>query len=255
MKLEEIVFVLVETTHDGNIGAAARGMANMGLTTLRLVNPQKPVGGDAIARSAGAFDQLDPLEVFTNLDDAIADCNLVLATSARRRDTGIRVLSPWNAAEEVTTRNSTGGHKSAIIFGRESRGLTNLELDRCDATITFPVNDVFTSMNLGSAVALMSYELRLAALGEKRVSESYTTLLSHNKGVVPSSAERESFFNHLQQFLIALEFIKIRKPEKLLRKIRLLYMEHQLTSEQINIIRGIMSSIEEKVRKIDYKDK
>jgi len=250
MKLEEIVFVLVETTHDGNIGAAARAMANMGLGTLRLVNPKKSIGGDAIARSAGAFELLEPVEVFTSLDDAIADCTLVLGTSARRRDTGIKVLSPWAAASQVTRQNQTAGHKSAILFGRESRGLTNSELDRCDATITFPVYESFTSMNLGSAVALMSYELRFAALGERRISDEPEPdeLLEKMDEDAPTSAERESFFNHLQRFLFALDFIKIRKPEKLLRKIRLLYMENKLTSEQVNIIRGIMSAIEDKIK-------
>ena len=248
MKLEEIVFVLVETTHDGNIGAAARAMANMGLGTLRLVNPKKPIGGDAVARSAGAFELLDPVEVFTNLDDAIADCTLVLGTSARRRDTGITVLSPWEAASQVTRQNQAVGHKSAILFGRESRGLTNSELDRCDATITFPVYESFTSMNLGAAVALMSYELRFAALGERRIPDEPDEPLEKVDEDVATSAERESFFNHLQRFLFTLDFIKIRKPEKLLRKIRLLYMENKLTSEQVNIIRGIMSAIEEKIK-------
>jgi len=160
--LDKVRVALIEPTHPGNIGAAARAMANMGARDLALVNPRDFPSAQATARAAGADDVLENASVSGALDEAIADCQLVLGASARSRSVEWPELTPAAAMRKVAATAAAGG-RAALLFGRESRGLTNRELDRCHYLVRIPANPDFSSLNLAAAVLVLCYELRLAA--------------------------------------------------------------------------------------------
>lgn len=162
--LDYIRVVLLEPTHPGNIGAAARAMANMGLRHLALVNPREFPSAQATARAAGADAILENAAVAAQLDHAIADCSLVVGASARLRSIEWPLLPPAAAMRKVAAAAASGA-PAALLFGRESRGLTNRELDRCHYLVRIPANPDFSSLNLAAAVMVLCYELRQAALG------------------------------------------------------------------------------------------
>jgi tRNA (cytidine32/uridine32-2'-O)-methyltransferase len=157
MKPENIKIVMVETTHPGNIGAAARAMKNMQLSQLTLVNPKCPIGEIAYSRGSGANAILDNSQKVATLPEAVADCSLVVGTSARLRSLAWPELTPETLAQKVASIGGDG--KAAIVFGREHAGLTNEELKYCHYTVTIPTNPDFSSLNVASAVQVISYEI------------------------------------------------------------------------------------------------
>lgn len=151
-----LTFILVEPSHPGNIGAAARAMKVMGLTNLSLVNPNSFPSASATAMAAGADDVLASAKVFTSLDTAIQDMQLVLGTSARSRKNSLELLTPSLAAKKLAALTSKAN--CAVVFGRESSGLTNEELAKCNGQIVIPTASSFSSLNLAAAVQVISYE-------------------------------------------------------------------------------------------------
>ncbi len=244
MTLERIAIVLVETTHPGNIGATARVMGNMGLTDLRLVTPRRFPDPDADARASGADAILSSARVFDHLADALADCHYVVGTTARRREASWTVHAPVAAATELL-RRANEGLGVALVFGRESSGLSNAETDLCDALVTVPVNPDFPSLNLAAAVTILSYELRRLHLE----GASVATEVAAERAPPATVEEREMLFRHLEQTMRDLAFLKVEKPDKLMRKIRHLYLKAQPVSEEVAILRGILSSIQEQIDK------
>lgn len=233
--------VLVGTTHSGNIGATARIMANMGLEKLKLVAPEAAIDAEARARASGADHVLDAARSYSSIAEAVADAVYVLGTTARRRESAWRVHDPAAAASLLA--GAAGGGEVAIVFGRESSGLSNTELDVCDALVSIPVDPGFPSLNLAAAVTVMAYELRRLVIAEEATAASGTEEPPATVG------EREFLFAHLDEVLHRLEFIKGPGSEKLLRKIRHLYMKAQPTSEEVAIIRGVLSAIDFKLKK------
>lgn len=233
--------VLVGTTHSGNIGATARIMANMGLERLKLVTPEAAIDEEARARASGADHVLDAARSYSSIAEAVADAVYVLGTTARRRESTWRVHDPAAAASLLA--EAAGGGEVAIVFGRESSGLSNAELDVCDALVSIPVDPGFPSLNLAAAVTVMAYELRRLVVAEEATAASGTEEPPATVG------EREFLFAHLDEVLHRLEFIKGPGSEKLLRKIRHLYMKAQPTSEEVAIIRGVLSAIDFKLKK------
>jgi tRNA (cytidine32/uridine32-2'-O)-methyltransferase len=152
--LDQIRIVLVNTTNSGNIGAAARAMKNMGITQLVLVDPIAVIDGDAIVRASGASEILDSCVIVSSLEEAVAGCGLVIGTSARGRHIPWPLCSPRECAtkakQAVLNNNSV-----ALVFGRESRGLTNEELHKCNAHVHIPTNPDFSSLNIAAAVQVM----------------------------------------------------------------------------------------------------
>ncbi|MDH3689013.1 MAG: RNA methyltransferase, partial [Gammaproteobacteria bacterium] len=193
--------VLIRPTHPGNIGGVARAMKNMGLSSLYLVAPSDFPNELATARAAGADDVLRSVRVVDSLNEAIADCRLVIGTSARQRAISWPHLSPRDAMTKCYAENSFG--LTAMLFGQERSGLTNQEVDRCQFLVTIPTNDGFPSLNLVSAVQIMTYELRLAYLGGMESAET-----SHPEGGDSATAEElNGFFQHLEQVLDEFEFL------------------------------------------------
>ncbi len=233
---EAIRIVLVNTSHPGNIGGAARAMKNMGLGRLVLVAPRKFPHEEADWRAAGAQDVLEGAEVVDTLAEAIADCQLVVGTSARGRRIPWPVLDPRNCAREV---QSAAGHgeQVAVVFGREDRGLTNEELQACNLHLHVPTHEDYPSLNLAMAVQLVAYELRMLAL-DGELPEDPT-----GEWDAPFSTmeNMERFYEHLEETLVQIEFLDPAAPRQLMTRLRRLYGRVRLDEMELNILRGILT--------------
>ncbi len=227
--LNNVRVILSHTTHPGNIGAAARAMKTMGLSRLYLINPRYFPDAQATAMAAGADDVLANAEVCSSLEEALQGVVMVAGMSARVRDISQEVMAPREAMPLLMQQAT---QQVALLFGTEMSGLTNEELARCQLMVRIPVNPDYTSLNLAAAVQLVSYELRLAAgQGDCGAPE-----------VFPASAEHvEGFFTQLEKTLTEIEFLNGKHPTKLMHKLRRLYARARLESEEINILRGILT--------------
>ncbi len=159
-----------------------------------------------------------------------------MGTTARLRAVEWPQLDPAGAALEVV--NAAAGGRAAIVFGRESRGLTNAELDRCHYLVRIPVDDGFTSLNLGSAVTVLLYEVRKRALVAQDAD-----VAGHHGADLASAEDLQRFYQHLEDVLREIEFTDSRSST-LMRKLRRLYNRTHLTQEEVNILRGILSSVQ-----------
>ena len=228
--------VLVGTQHPGNIGSAARAMKTMGLGRLLLVAPERFPDPDAYALSAGANDVLDRAEVHATLADALADCRLVIATTARQRTVPMPELSPREGAQRVIEAQATG--EVALVFGRERTGLENDELQLCHAAICIPANPDYSSLNLASAVQVVAYEWRMAMLA--RTDPAPVATLDPDD-LPADHAQLESFFSHLGGFLDAIDFHKGKSPEMVTQRLRRLFLRARPDPRELRILRGILS--------------
>jgi tRNA (cytidine32/uridine32-2'-O)-methyltransferase len=234
--LNNIRIVLVNTSHPGNIGAAARAMKTMGLTTLYLVSPQSFPHPKALEMATGAADILENAIVVTELEEAIRDCGLVVGTSARSRTIPWPMLTPRQFAEKALSEAQMS--EIAVVFGREQSGLTNEELHRCHFHIQIPSNPDYSSLNIAAAVQVIAYELRLASLSPEANTEwdyQYATM-----------AEIESFYEHLERVLVKIDFLNPQVPRQLMTRLRRLFSRTRLDIMEVNILRGILGAIEKK---------
>jgi TrmH family RNA methyltransferase len=231
--LEKIRIVLIETSHPGNIGATARAMKNMGLSRLCLVRPRHYPSAEATARASGADDILQRAEVYNSLDEALEGCRLVAGTSARLRAVEWPQLNPRQCAAKMLEEAGQGD--VALIFGRESSGLRNSELDRCQFLVHIPANPEYSSLNLSQAVQVLSYELRMA-------SDQVPAADSMEKQEVATAEAMEGLFGHLQQTLTDIGFSDPRQSEKLQRRLRRLFFRARPDNEELNILRGVLSA-------------
>ncbi len=238
--LDRIRIVLCDTTHTGNMGASARAMKTMGLEQLVFVNPQNRPDDQAIARATGASDLLLSAPVVTDLDSAIEDCQLVFGSSARSRSIGWPTVTPEQAANIIAERDTST--KIAFLFGKEQYGLTNAQLDRCQYLVQIPANPEFSSLNLASAVQLISYQLRVTLLSKAPAADTADTASVKPSDLPASNAEFEGMFDHLTATLSAIEFVDLDNPGKVLRRIRALLQRAELSRNEAAIIRGICSA-------------
>ncbi|MCB1787702.1 MAG: RNA methyltransferase [Chromatiaceae bacterium] len=228
-----IRIVMVATSHPGNIGAAARAMKNMCLSELVLVQPKDFPSDAAFARASGADDLLRAAVVTGSLAEAVADCRTVIGASARLRSVRWPQLAPREAAALAVAESRSA--PVALVFGRESAGLSNQELDLCTHLVQIPTNPAYSSLNVAMAVQVISYEVMLASqAAERRPDEA--------AGEVASIAEMEGLFAHLEQALADIGFIDERRSEKLLRRLRRLFHRAAPESDEVNILRGILSA-------------
>ena len=236
MTTERIRIVLVNTTHPGNIGGAARAMANMGLNHLYLVRPQRFPSIEATVRAAGADHLLERAIVCESLDDAVADCGLIVGTTARERSVGSTQLTPNVVMAKVRERILTD--QIAFVFGREASGLTNSELERCQYHVRIPVEEGFPSINLAAAVMIMAYELKKACELDAQKTE-----LVYDHEQLATSSEVQGFYKHMEDVLIETGFLKT-PSYKLLRKVKRIFSRTPLREDEVNILRGILTSIQ-----------
>jgi tRNA (cytidine32/uridine32-2'-O)-methyltransferase len=230
--MHNIRFVLVRTSHPGNIGAAARAIRTMGFSRLSLVAPHRYPHADATAMAAGADDVLANIGVTATLVEAISDCTLVLGCTARRRGVSLEELSPRQAAVRAFAASARG--EVALVFGNERTGLENDELMSCHAAVHIPSVEGFSSLNLAQAVQVLAYELRIATL-ESAPPPAPAEKIER----VASIEQLEHFFLHLGQTLDDIDFHKGRSPRTIMQRLRRLFLRANLEEREVRILRGI----------------
>lgn len=238
--LNRIRIVLVNTSHPGNIGSAARAMKTMGLSDLALVDPVSFPDKKAIEMAVGADDVLARAMITDSLAAAVADCQYVVGTSARLRRIPWPLLTPRQMAEKITTLPEST--RIAIVFGREQSGLTNEELEMCHSHIHIPANPEYSSLNLAMAVQIAAYECRMASLGESELSQAWDYPLADSAGM-------EQYFEHLERVYTALDFIKANAPRKSMTRLRRLYFRAKPDIMELNMLRGMLTAIETAIKK------
>ena len=257
-KPNQIKIVLVEPSHPGNIGAAARAAKTMCIENLVLVNPEDFPSGEARARSTGALDVLERAVVCDSLKEAIADCTFVVGASARERGLQCPEITPDKVGAKVWQELEQGN--VAIVFGRESSGLTNEELDQCHYLTTIPANWEFSSLNLASAVQVICYEIYSALLKKSSANKSTgndtNNDLEPDGGIDPLATveQLENLFEHMQQVLQEIEFFDPKQPRLLMRRLRHLYSRARPTLVETNILRGILSAVQKVKRQTNTLD-
>jgi tRNA (cytidine32/uridine32-2'-O)-methyltransferase len=237
MKLQNIKIIMVGTTHPGNIGAAARAMGNMCFKHLTLVDPQCPVGEIAYARASGANAILDNRETCKDLAQAIADCSCVIAASARRRSLSWPELSPPQLADKIVGLGDTT--RTALVFGREHSGLSNEEMQLCNYMVCIPTNPDFSSLNVAAAIQVLCYEIfqrQTTTPSLVKPPEAHDLPVAH--------AELEGYFEHLQKVLHMSGFLDPQQPGMIMQRLRRLYLRSEVTRNEINILRGMLTAIE-----------
>ncbi|WP_406805427.1 RNA methyltransferase [Burkholderia semiarida] len=234
-------FVLVEPSHPGNVGAAARALKTMGFSRLVLVAPRVlhvQRDPEAIAMASGADDVLASAHVVPTLGEALSGVHWSIALTARTREYGPPRLAPRAAAAQASAQ--VGAGDIALVFGNERTGLANEHVDQCSALAHIPANPAYSSLNLAQAVQVLAYELRVAFLEQASEPSAQPPA---EAGTLAQSDEIERMYVHLENALIALDFLDPRNPKKLMPRLRRLFARTGLEREEVNILRGIAKHI------------
>ncbi|WP_114193374.1 tRNA (cytosine(32)/uridine(32)-2'-O)-methyltransferase TrmJ [Edaphovirga cremea] len=237
--LHNIRIVLVETSHTGNMGSTARAMKTMGLSNLYLVNPLVKPDSQAISLSAGASDVIGNATIVDTLDEALAGCSLVIGTSARSRTLPWPMLEPRECGEHSAREAESA--PVALVFGRERVGLTNEELQKCNYHVAIPANPEYSSLNLAMAVQIIAYEVRVAWLERQKAVQPH-----YEETPYPLVDDLERFYQHLEEVLLETGFIRQAHPGQVMSKLRRLFTRARPESQELNILRGILTSISAK---------
>ncbi len=235
--LDAIRIVMLRTWHPGNIGSALRAMKTMGLSQLVLVEPNQWPHADADTMAAGAADMLDRVKVVSSLDEAIAGCNLVVGTSARSRSFPWPMLSARSCGEKMVEEARTG--EVALIFGQETSGMTNEELQQCHFHVSIDANPDYPVLNVASAVQILCHEIRQAYLQQ----QSSSPVIEESVVPYPDSRQMERFYEQLELALRDINFIIRQHPGKIMTKLRRFFNRARPEQEEMNILRGILSRI------------
>lgn len=238
--LHNVKVVLVGTSHPGNIGSAARAMKVMGLSQLVLVAPQCEVDHQTMALAAGADDVVKNAQVYPTLEDAVADCALVVGSSARSRTLDWPMLEPRECGVKFVEEGRTAS--VALVFGRERTGLTNEELQMCQYHVCIPANPEYSSLNLAMAVQTLSYEVRVAFLDSEK-----SVYPPNEEPVYSRHKELQMFYQHLENVLIDTQFIEKDKPSQVMSKLKRLFSRARPEAQEINILRGVLTAIEKQL--------
>ena len=234
--LDSIRFVLVGTTHPGNIGAAARAMKTMGILNLHLVEPLHYPSAEATARASGADDILASAVVHDNLQSAIEGCHQVYGMSARLRHLPVPIVDPRQAVKQIQQHHD--GAQVAIVFGREHSGLSNDELDRCQKLINIPANEAYSSLNLAAAVQVFAYELKMSFNPEIKVGR-----VGEDREAIDAK-DLEHLYIHFEESLMAIGFLEPQNPKNLMRRLRRLFNRADLDRNELQILHGILRAAE-----------
>jgi len=235
--LANIRIVLVETSHPGNLGAAARAMKVMGLSDLALVNPKCEIDAEARARASGAVDVLENASINTSLDAALADVALAAACTSRRRDLPHPAWTPRQAAPQLL--GIAQSQKIALVFGSETYGLSNEQLMKCRWLLNVPSNPEYSSLNLGAAVQVLAYELR-SSLDDAILALPEFELAPH--------AAEQALLAELEKTLIQIGFHNPDNPKRLMPRLRRFFAKAALEKEEVAIWRGVLSAIQERIK-------
>ncbi len=235
-------FVLVRTSHPGNIGSAARAIRTMGFTRMELVAPAQFPDREANALAAGADDVLEGAGLHPELVGALAGSQLALGLSARRRGVNLPELTPREAALQAL-QAAARGEQVALVFGNERTGLENEELARCHAMVRIPSVDDFSSLNLAQAVQVMAYELRVASLADVPAAAPPS-----NDEPLADAAQMERFYEHLAQTLDDIDFHKGRAPTTIMLRLRKLFQRAQMDERELRMLHGIFADAQRMAR-------
>ncbi|MFT6284103.1 MAG: tRNA (cytidine32/uridine32-2'-O)-methyltransferase [Arenicella sp.] len=221
-------------------------MKTMGLSQLVLVNPITAPDGKSSALAAGAGDVLANAKTVDTLAEAVADCGLVIGTSARSRTLSWPMLEPRGCGEKMISEVSK--YPVALVFGRENNGLSNDELQQCHFHVCIPANPDYSSLNLAAAVQTLCYEVRMAYLNLSRgqYPENHPEDTEY-----PLSEDLEGFYSHLEQTLIKTNFIIAKHPGMVMAKLRRLYNRSRPETQELNILRGILASVDKIIKNRD----
>ncbi|MGK5080390.1 RNA methyltransferase [Janthinobacterium sp. HLX7-2] len=231
-------FILVETSRPGNIGGVARAMKTMGFSDLVLVNPRFPdalTDPEAVAFASGAQDILAGARIVGSIAEALEGCNYAAAVSARLREFSPPVTAPRAIAGQLAAAQEL---HAAVIFGNERFGLPNEIVEQCNVLINIPANPEYSSLNLSQAAQVVAYECRVAALGD---AQAASVVGFH--GDAASLAQVDGMYEHLQQALVAIDFLDADNPKKLMPRLKRLFSRTGLETEEVNILRGIARHI------------
>ena len=242
-----IRIVMINTFHPGNIGAAARAMKNMGLNQLYLVDPQDYPSEEAESRAAGAKDLLEKAVVVSSLDEAIADCPLVIGTSARMRSDPWPMLTPEECAKKVTLESHSA--PVALVFGRETMGLLNEELRKCNFHVCIPANPDYPVLNVSSAIQLLCYEIF-------KLTQSHQSQV-HKLSAVPKYVEyreMDRFMGELEKILRDVGFLMDKHPGRTMIRIKRLVNRLRPEAKEMKILWGIVSSVQDMVKSLRLSD-
>jgi tRNA/rRNA methyltransferase len=235
--LDRIRLVLVDTSHPGNIGSAARAMKTMGLSQLVLVNPrfENPhQASEALALATGAADILAAVRIYATLDEALAGTTFAVALSARQRDLSPPVLALKDAARQCVSR-AADQQQVAFVFGGERYGLANVDVLRCQAITSIKTSASYSSLNLSQAVQIVAYECQ-------QCDSTHTHKVIEGEPLAPAE-DRERMFEHLEKVLIAIDFIDAAEPKRLMLRLRRMFARTALEAEEVAILRGICTQI------------
>jgi TrmH family RNA methyltransferase len=245
--------VLVETSHPGNIGAAARALKNMGLEELVLVRPRQFPHPDATARASGADDLLARARVLPDLATALSGCGLVLATTARERDQYFRVFDARAAARRLI--EAAALQPVAVVFGAERSGLSNEELNQAHALLRIPANPDYAALNLAMAVQIVSYEIHCALMSPDPADTAAATAAtaapsSFRSEPLATPEEMQRLYEHLEQVLELIDFRdRTQRGTHLMNRIRRLLQRAELDTNEANILRGILTAVQQQRRR------
>jgi len=227
------------------MGAAARAMKVMGLSRLTLVNPKSKPDDQAITMSSNATDILENAVIVDNLNDAISDCQLVVGTSARQdRTLTWDIQDSRSCGELIAKQANSNNAKVAILFGRESSGLTNEELAVCQHLVHIPTNPDYNSLNIASAVQILAYECRLAAMALSTNLASENDKATNEEDELVTADDLEGYFEHLKKVMIDIDFIDADNPRYLIPRLRRMYSRSGITRSEMNILRGMLAAIQ-----------
>ena len=254
--LANVRIVLVAPTHPGNVGAVARAMRTMGLRDLWLVQPRRFPSAEATERAAGAFDVLDRAHLVTDLSQALADCRWAIAATARPRRLEWGRFAPVEAGRELVRRAAAG--PVAVVFGRESAGLTNGEIDRCQAVLRIPTDPAFRSLNVAAAVQIVAYEIARAAARGRSAAQAGgraedDAARPGRAGGGPggtvraeavTAADLERLFAHCEAALTDVGYLDPDRPRQLMRRLRRLIVRADLERAELDLLRGIFTAVQ-----------
>ena len=245
---DHIRMVMVNTSHPGNIGAAARAMKNMGLSRLVLVDPKEYPAEKAVWRAAGAQDVLDRVQVVSTLDEAIADCGLVIGTSARERRIPWPLLTPRECGDRAWAEAQH--HDVAILVGREDRGLTNEVLQKCHFHVHIPAIPEYSSLNISAALQVICYEIRMSYIAAKEGKAPH-----FDDWDVPPARHQdlEHYYSHLEQTLEQLGFLDLANPRQTVTRLRRLFNRVRLDQMELSILRGMLTAIQNHIYRTKQK--
>ncbi len=233
--LSRVRVVLVQPSHPGNVGAAARAMKTMGLSSLYLVRPKSFPHAEAYARASGATDVLDSAVLTETLGEALVGVTMAAALTSRRRELSLPMQWSRDAALTLSQRIAVGEHV-ALVFGNETYGLLNEDLALCQLPVMIPANPEYASLNLGAAVQLMCYELRIATI---EIGQAPTT-----DEALATVDEVEQLMSHIERATTATGFFDPANPKRLMPRLRRMFSRIALERDEVNILRGMISFFE-----------